>query len=52
MYAGKNYVHYNEYLHNSVGIFFMYSQDSIATHNIVKSSLGTTGLGIGLKDCR
>jgi nitrous oxidase accessory protein len=51
MYAGKNYVHYNEYDHNSVGIFFMYSQDSIATHNIIKNSLGTTGLGIGLKDC-
>jgi len=51
MYAGKNYVHYNEYNHNSVGIFFMYSQDSIATHNIVKNSLGNTGLGIGLKDC-
>ncbi len=51
MYAGKNFVHYNEYNHNSVGIFFMYSQDSIATHNIIKNSLGTTGLGIGLKDC-
>jgi len=51
MYAGKNYVHNNSYEHNSVGIFFMYSQDSIATGNIVKSSLGTTGLGIGLKDC-
>ncbi len=51
MYAGKNYVHKNRYEHNSVGIFFMYSQDSIATDNIVQSSLGTTGLGIGLKDC-
>ena len=51
MYAGKNYVHRNTYEHNSVGIFFMYSQDSIATDNVVKSSLGTTGLGIGLKDC-
>ncbi|WP_457606028.1 nitrous oxide reductase family maturation protein NosD [Nitratifractor sp.] len=51
MYAGKNYVRHNTYEHNSVGIFFMYSQDSIATDNVVKSSLGTTGLGIGLKDC-
>ncbi len=51
MYAGKNFVHYNKYSHNSVGIFFMYSQDSIATHNVIKNSLGTTGLGIGLKDC-
>jgi len=50
MYTGKNIVKNNTYEHNSVGIFFMYSQDTIATGNIVKNSLGTTGLGIGLKD--
>jgi nitrous oxidase accessory protein len=50
MYTGKNIVRNNTYEHNSVGIFFMYSQDTIATGNIVKNSLGTTGLGIGLKD--
>ena len=50
MYAGKNYVHNNSYQYNSVGIFFMYSQDTIATGNVVKSSLGATGMGIGLKD--
>ncbi|WP_456486000.1 nitrous oxide reductase family maturation protein NosD [Hydrogenimonas sp.] len=50
MYAGKNDVLFNTYEHNSVGIFFMYSQDSIAIGNVIKSSLGTTGLGIGLKD--
>jgi nitrous oxidase accessory protein len=50
MYAGKNFVKNNEFVHNSVGIFFMYSQDTIATGNIIKNSLGTTGLGIGLKD--
>jgi len=51
MYAGKNIVKDNIYENNSVGIFFMYSQDSIATGNTVKSSLGATGMGIGLKDC-
>jgi nitrous oxidase accessory protein len=51
MYAGKNYIKNNVYENNSVGIFFMYSQDSIAIGNIVKSSLGATGMGIGLKDC-
>ncbi len=51
MYTGKNFVKNNEFIHNSVGIFFMYSQDTIATGNIIKNSLGTTGLGIGLKDC-
>ena len=50
MYTGKNIVKDNEFVHNSVGIFFMYSQDTIATGNIVRNSLGTTGLGIGLKD--
>lgn len=50
MYAGKNYVHNNTYKFNSVGIFFMYSKDTIATGNVVKSSLGATGMGIGLKD--
>jgi len=50
MYAGKNIVRNNRYKFNSVGIFFMYSQDTIATGNIVQSSLGATGMGIGLKD--
>jgi nitrous oxidase accessory protein len=50
MYAGKNYVHNNVYQYNSVGIFFMYSNDTIATGNIVKSAIGATGIGIGLKD--
>jgi nitrous oxidase accessory protein len=50
MYAGKNIVKNNTYKHNSVGIFFMYSRDSIATGNIVQSSIGATGMGIGLKD--
>ncbi len=50
MYAGKNFVRNNSYQFNSVGIFFMYSQDTIATGNTIKSSLGATGMGIGLKD--
>lgn len=51
MYTGKNIVKNNEFSHNSVGIFFMYSQDTVAVNNTVKNSLGTTGLGIGMKDC-
>jgi nitrous oxidase accessory protein len=50
MYAGKNIVKNNTYKFNSVGIFFMYSQDTIATGNVIQSSLGATGMGIGLKD--
>ena len=50
MYAGKNLVKNNTYQYNSVGIFFMYSKDTTAIGNVVKSSLGATGMGIGLKD--
>lgn len=50
MYAGKNYVKNNSYKYNSVGIFFMYSKDTVATGNFIKSSLGATGMGIGLKE--
>ena len=50
MYAGKNIVKDNIYKHNSVGIFFMYSKDTIATGNVVQSSIGATGMGIGMKD--
>ena len=50
MYTGKNIVKDNVYKHNSVGIFFMYSQDTTATGNLIENSLGTTGLGIGMKD--
>ncbi|OHE07717.1 MAG: nitrous oxidase accessory protein [Sulfurimonas sp. RIFOXYD12_FULL_33_39] len=50
MYAGKNIVKNNHYKYNSVGIFFMYSKDTIATGNVIKSSLGATGMGIGLKE--
>ena len=50
MYAGKNIVKNNTYKYNSVGIFFMYSKDTIATGNVIQSSLGATGMGIGMKD--
>lgn len=50
MYAGKNLVKNNTYKYNSVGIFFMYSKDTMAIGNSVQSSLGATGMGIGLKE--
>jgi nitrous oxidase accessory protein len=50
MHAGKNIVKGNVYEMNSVGIFFMFSRDSIIEDNVVKSSLGTTGMGFGLKE--
>lgn len=50
MHSGKNYVQDNRYEFNSVGMFLMYSIDTIASNNVIKSSLGATGMGIGLKD--
>ncbi|MEA3418903.1 MAG: nitrous oxide reductase family maturation protein NosD, partial [Campylobacterota bacterium] len=50
MYTGANTVRNNTYEHNSVGIFFMYSRDTVATGNVIKNSLGATGMGIGLKE--
>lgn len=49
MYAGKNLVQYNRYDHNSVGIFFMYSNGTTALYNTVKNSIGF-GVGIGMKE--
>lgn len=51
MYTGKNHVLENRFSHNSVGIFFMYSQDTVAIGNVIQNAQGTTGLGIGMKDC-
>ncbi|MCP3872597.1 MAG: nitrous oxide reductase family maturation protein NosD [Desulfobacteraceae bacterium] len=50
MYAGGNEVRRNSYHHNSVGIFLMYSRDIILEHNVVRYSLGGTGVGIGIKE--
>lgn len=50
MHAGKNIIRNNLYELNSVGIFFMFSRDSIVENNTVKSSLGNTGMGLGLKE--
>lgn len=50
MYAGKNLVQNNYFEHNSVGIFFMYSSGTTAINNTIKNSIGSFGVGIGMKD--
>lgn len=50
MYAGKNLVQNNHFEYNSVGIFFMYSKGTVVINNTVKNSIGSFGLGIGMKD--
>jgi len=50
MFTGGNTVRRNTYHHNTVGIFLMYSRDIVVEQNVVKYSLGGTGVGIGLKE--
>lgn len=50
MFAGGNTVRHNNYHHNAVGIFLMYSRDATIEHNVIKYSMGGTGVGIGLKE--
>jgi len=50
MFTGGNLVRRNSYHHNTVGIFLMYSRDIVVEQNVVKYSLGGTGVGIGLKE--
>ncbi len=50
MYSGGNMVRRNTYHHNTVGIFLMYSRDITVEDNLVRYSLGGTGVGIGLKE--
>lgn len=50
MYAGKNLIRNNRFEYNSVGIFFMYSKGTVVVGNTVKNSIGSFGLGVGMKD--
>ncbi len=50
MYAGRNIVRDNFFEYNSVGIFFMYSSGTTAIRNTVRNSVGSFGVGIGIKD--
>ncbi len=50
MYAGRNLVKNNLFEFNSVGIFFMYSSGTTAIGNTIRNSVGSFGVGIGMKD--
>jgi nitrous oxidase accessory protein len=50
MYAGANTVHKNRYHHNTVGIFMMYGDGYTLTENEISYSMGSTGMGIGMKE--
>jgi len=50
MYAHRNHVRGNAFIHNRVGIFLMYSDRLVVSDNRIVGAAGPTGLGIGLKE--
>jgi nitrous oxidase accessory protein len=50
MYAHNNRIHKNEFYKNSVGVFLMYSEETILSENLLQGSVGSTGMSLGLKE--
>ncbi len=50
MYSQYNLVEDNEFRHNSVGIFLMYSDGIILRRNNITHATGATGMGMGWKE--
>lgn len=50
MYAHNNRIHKNEFYNNSVGVFLMYSEQTILSENLIQGSVGSTGMCLGLKE--
>jgi nitrous oxidase accessory protein len=50
MYSQFNKVIGNEYHHNSVGIFLMYSDGVVIKNNTITHATGASGVGIGFKE--
>jgi nitrous oxide reductase family maturation protein NosD len=51
MYSHNTVMSENELSDNSVGIYLMYSNNITLKHNRVVNNRGSSGYGIGLKDC-
>jgi len=50
MYAHNNRIHKNEFYNNSVGVFLMYSEQTILSENLIQGSVGSTGMCLGMKE--
>jgi nitrous oxidase accessory protein len=50
MYSKSLYIRKNRFDGNSVGIFIMYGEGTTILDNLVRGSVGTTGLGLGMKE--
>lgn len=50
MYSHHNRIHRNEFYNNSVGIFLMYSEQTILTENLIQGSVNSSGMCLGMKE--
>lgn len=50
MYSNSMVVKNNHFHGNSVGVFIMYGEGSTILDNLITNSLGTTGMGLGMKE--
>ena len=50
MYAHNNRIKDNEFYENSVGVFLMYSEETVMTGNVIMKSTGVSGMCLGMKE--
>lgn len=50
MFAHNNTVDSNRFYDNAVGIYLMYSDNTIVRNNVISHATGSTGMGIGFKE--
>ncbi len=51
MYSDRGVVRQNRFESNTVGLWLMFSHDAEIVENVIADSKGSTGMGLGLKDC-
>jgi nitrous oxidase accessory protein len=51
MYADRGVVRRNRFEGNSIGVFLMFSHDTLLEENVMAGAHGPSGVGLGFKDC-
>ncbi len=50
MYSHNNWISHNHFTDSSVGVFLMYSEQTIMNNNLIENSQGVTGMCLGMKE--
>jgi len=50
MFANNNVAEGNRFYDNAVGIYLMYTENSVIRNNVISHATGSTGMGIGFKE--